>query len=554
MEGIGAAADATKFRGTGKPLVEGATGVVSAALTALGSGGEKGDSLKKAGVAAATEAMKQLADKADFADPRIRDSKIGSIKGETTGSILQAGGISTQFLQTLTEEALQKASSRMNAGEAMFGAGGLHAAKRAMRLGIPFGMGQEETLGYQNILGQTGMNAAQRTNLNPFLEAQRQGLGNAGQLIQQSGQYLGSVANADDPKKMQEFIQAVRQGMTLAMENPKVGKALVQSAMTAMSGASGKVSNLDFYMSQLGGALTGPDRGMKRATAQDVEQAQGGANLINSMIGGQDPRSLQTNLYLAGKKFKGLDTGTKLVLSRAQNPDEILSDKTNANYQNILAMAGSDENATKMVKEYFQQKQGGAGLTGSITLGKEFGKITGNAGASKDFRERLERGDKDAMAQYNKWISGVEGATGQTETFARGAINRQLGFSTNAGTGKFGDLSKHSLERALSSNQAGAESGRDALRGSPEILAKIQQAITLSGKLQTQILDKKDGLPANIDNLTEAIEALTKAVMGKNFTPASPGSKEITSYLDSIDKQRAERNNVPTGPSIIAPR
>lgn len=494
-----------------------------------------------------------------------RQSAVKATQGGALQQVLSSGQTNVEFLSALAHEALEKAPGRMAVGESFAGAGGFRSGMRSLRLGANSGIGmsQAELTPISQLFGATGISSQQRSpeQLKSFLLAQRAGLGNAQELIAGGGQFLGVSAQPGSTKAMQEFSNAVKDGILSGFKNPQIAKTFASAAMELASASKGRLNDTQFYQSQLLGALGGKDT--KDVTQRDLANAKSAIEQANFFTGGGTVRSLATNLYNVGDAGKKLSIADQMYLAQMTNPDELLADKSSAAHKHFLGVMGGDEGALRKLVEP-QVKKNISGKFADLAFGTgnmDFAELA-NVNKMDAFTRGMDKNDPETMKKFNSMsvaLGVLERSKGlkRTDSEIEQEMRAMMGYTLDPTTkGKLPNISKGTQELGLGATYAGAEATRDAERGGPNIAKAIREAIEMSGKMQKNALDNPDTMfNKNLGDMTAATIGILNILEKQFGTTVNLSSGSETYMSQELNMIKGNMNIIPPtkGSGTISP-
>ncbi len=446
--------------------------VVSGGLAGGGVGGPMG---AIGGVIAG--GSKALSDNADIVDPTTRQSFISAQYAQNRGTAMSNALAPNAFKVSLQDALMGKAGGRLGAMEASSGYGNNGSAqlRKNFGQGAARGFGQGEVQQMTAGLGQSGLIGSERTNINPLMQMQRQGLATAGESTGGAAQ-MGSVLN-NQTKVMKVFQKSMEDGVKIGIEKSLV-KDLVMATTSIAGMGTSRISGMADIMSDLKGILSGKDASNigKQDVADAVSVAQAQKHLMQGGGTAQGEAmqyiDSQQSLKESGFDMSKIGVNAKMILGRTTSREEVMG-----NQQLMDTLSAADTNGDALAK----------------FLG------TGN---NDNVKKTHQLGMLRMMAPMSPVAAQMSTAAGLDEF--------QAGFGKNATAEQAAKSKKQFNELAMTGQAAGIEGFGNAQQSAMSMQALTGQELTGTQKKTIADSDKSpEGamarFGANLDNLRDKL-------------------------------------------------
>ncbi len=476
-----------------------------------------------------------VANNADLmAMPEARQAQLAGMQQNN----IQSGLASTSFVRELAAERMGKARGRMSAMEAM----GSRSIGRGLSTGRSMGFGESEIIGAMGTIGQSGLLGRERTNIQPSLQFQRQGLAS----VEQTGGLLGGAMSglSKQTTVMEQLKKAMTEGTKKGVETSLV-KDLVGATIQIANQGSARAQDLDSFQKLMETAL-----GSKKASEvgrADIAAAQTAVSDMMSLRGGGNNPVLQAMRMVGTQSLitkSGLDINSMteadiFSLSKAASKSQI----TDSQRESLLNAAGGDKNKVDKFLEGFDTQAQLDVIRGLKPGSAILGEMSTDEGFSA-FQGRMKKGGKGAQLERGRLASELQVARGLSRDEAERQADLLSGVQMK-GSGKAEDVSGKTLDRSLATLNASMEGVRDSLLGQKEVSGILSNAIKQTYDTAKQLTDPNNPqfkpllqiangeaqLNVSMQDLTRAVVENTRAIRGEKTD-----SGAVTSALNEIRK------------------
>ncbi len=432
------------------------------------------------------------------------------------------GLASTSFVRELASERMGKAHGRMSAMEAI----GTKDIGKNLSRGRSLGFGEGEIISAMGMIGQSGLLGKERTNIEPALKLQRQGLAT----VEQTGGLLSGAMTglSKQTNVMEQLKKAMTEGTKKGVETSLV-KDLVGATIQIANQGSARSQDLDTFQKLMETAL-----GSKKASEvgrADIAAAQTAVSDMMSLRGGGNNPVLQA-MRMLGVQSQFSKTGIDInkmteadifSLSKAASATQVTDSQRKA----LLEAAGGDQGKVdKFMKGFDQQAQldvlkglkPGSGILGQISSDEGFA----------SFQARQQKGGKAAELERSKLASELQVARGLSRDESERQADLLAGVQMK-GSGKAEDVTGKTLDRSLATLNASMEGVRDSLLGQKEVSGILSNAIKQTYETAKQLTDPNNPqfkpllqiangeaqLNVSMQDLTRAVIENTRAIKGE---------------------------------------
>lgn len=460
-----------------------------------------------------------IASNADFVS--MKEARQAQLAGFQQNNI-QSGLASTSFVRELAAERMGKARGRISGMEAM----GTRNIGQSLNAGRGMGFGEGEIIGAMGTIGQSGLLGKERTNIQPALQFQRQGLATTEQT---GGLISGAMSGlSKQTTVMEQLKKAMQEGTKKGVETSLV-KDLVGATIQIANQGSARAQDLDSFQKLMETAL-----GSKKASEvgrADIAAAQTAVSDMMSLRGGGNNPVLQAMRMVGTQSLitkSGLDINSMTEadiysLSKAGSKSQI----TDSQRESLLSAAGGDQKKLDKFLEGFDTQaqldvirglKPGSGILGEMSTEEGFA----------SFQGRMKKGGKAAQLERGKLASELQVARGLSRDEAERQADLLSGVQMK-GSGKAEDVSGKTLDRSLAVLNSSMEGVRDSLLGQKEVAGVLSTAIKQTYDTAKQLTDPNNpqfkpllqiangeaNLNVSMQDLTRAVIANTQAMRGE---------------------------------------